>query len=49
VFRGSGRDQVMQALTAARSSPQEIAEIRSLLDDPEKKGAREEPPAGGDA
>jgi predicted transcriptional regulator len=31
-FGGSGRDLVMQALSARRASPGELAEIRSLLD-----------------
>jgi predicted transcriptional regulator len=31
-FGGSGRDLVMQALSARRVSPDELAEIRSLLD-----------------
>lgn len=31
-FGGSGRDLVMQALSARPSSPAELAEIRSLLD-----------------
>src|SRR4051794_19180484 len=38
VFQGSGRDLVMQALSARRASPEDIAEIRSLLDQLEKKG-----------
>jgi predicted transcriptional regulator len=38
-FLGSGRDLVMQALKARRASPEELAEIRSLLDALEKKGA----------
>jgi predicted transcriptional regulator len=31
-FGGSGRDLVMQALSARRASPDELVEIRSLLD-----------------
>jgi predicted transcriptional regulator len=49
VFRGSGRDLVMQALSARRASPEDIAEIRSLLDELEKKGGDDESIAGGDA
>ncbi len=49
VFRGSGRDLVMQALSARRASPEDIAEIRSLLDELEKKGEADESIAGGDA
>jgi BlaI family transcriptional regulator, penicillinase repressor len=39
-FGGSGRDLVMQALSARRASPDELAEIRALLDklEKEKKG-----------
>jgi BlaI family transcriptional regulator, penicillinase repressor len=39
-FGGSGRDLVMQALSTRRASPQELAEIRALLDELErgKKG-----------
>jgi hypothetical protein len=32
VFRGSSRDLVMQALSARRANPDELAEIRALLD-----------------
>jgi predicted transcriptional regulator len=42
VFRGSSRDLVMQALSARRASPDEIAEIRVLLDSLEKKGGVDE-------
>jgi predicted transcriptional regulator len=49
VFRGSGRDLVMQALSSRRASPEEIAEIRALLDDLEKNGGADESVAGGDA
>ena len=49
VFLGSGRDLVMQALSARRASSREIAEIRSLLDELEKKGDVDEPAAGNDA
>ena len=49
VFRGSGRDLVLQALSARRASSADIAEIRSLLDELEKKGGDDEPAAGGDA
>jgi predicted transcriptional regulator len=38
VFLGSGRDLVMQALSTRRASAKEIAEIRSLLDELQKKG-----------
>jgi predicted transcriptional regulator len=38
VFLGSGKDLVMQALSSRRASSQDIAEIRSLLDELEKKG-----------
>jgi predicted transcriptional regulator len=39
-FGGSGRDLVMQALSARRASPDELAEIRAMLDrlEREKKG-----------
>ena len=37
VFGGSGRDLVLQALSARRASPGELAEIRSLLDELEKE------------
>ena len=46
VFRGSGRDLVMQALAARPASPEEIAEIRSLLDQLEEEGKDDEPAAG---
>ncbi len=49
VFLGSGRDLVMQALSARRASPEDITEIRSLLDELEKKGEADESIAGGDA
>jgi hypothetical protein len=39
-FGGSGRDLVMQALSAPRTSPQELAEIRSLLDKIENEKRR---------
>ena len=42
VFRGSGRDLVMQALSAQRARPEDIAEIRVLLDTLEKKGGTNE-------
>jgi BlaI family transcriptional regulator, penicillinase repressor len=48
VFGGSGRDLVLQALSARRSSPGELAEIRSLLDELEK-GEADEPVTGRDA
>ena len=38
VFQGSGRDLVMQALSARRASPEDLAEIRSFLDRLETKG-----------
>jgi predicted transcriptional regulator len=47
VFLGSSRDLVMQALSTPPASPQEIAEIRSLLDEMEKKGGVDGPAAGG--
>jgi predicted transcriptional regulator len=36
-FGGSGRDLVMQALATRRASPQELAEIRTLLDELENE------------
>jgi predicted transcriptional regulator len=42
VFRGSSRDLVMQALSAHRARPEELAEIRVLLDTLEKKGGADE-------
>ena len=39
-FGGSGRDLVMQALSARRASPEELAEIRSLLDKLENEKGR---------
>jgi predicted transcriptional regulator len=39
-FGGSGRDLVMQALSARRASPDELAEIRSLLDKLENEKGR---------
>jgi predicted transcriptional regulator len=48
VFRGSSRDLVMQALSAHRASPDELAEIRALLDTLEKKGGAHEPVQHGD-
>ena len=36
-FGGSGRDLVMQALATRRASPDELAEIRSLLDELENE------------
>jgi predicted transcriptional regulator len=49
VFRGSGQDLVMQALSAHRASSEEIAEIRSFLDKLEKTGGADESVHGGDA
>lgn len=49
VFRGSGRDLVLQALSARRASPEEIAEIRALLDRLEKGGSTDECVADGNA
>ena len=49
VFRGSSRDLVMQALSAQRARPEEIAEIRELLDHLEKSGGADEPVHDGDA
>jgi predicted transcriptional regulator len=40
-FGGSGRDLVMQALSARRASPDELAEIRSLLDKLDHEKARD--------
>jgi BlaI family transcriptional regulator, penicillinase repressor len=48
VFRGSSRDLVMQALSARRAKPDEIAEIRALLDSLEKKGGVDGSLACGD-
>jgi BlaI family transcriptional regulator, penicillinase repressor len=42
VFRGSSQDLVMQALSANRARPDELAEIRALLDTLEKKGGADE-------
>ena len=49
VFRGSGRDLVMQALSAHRASPEDIAEIRALLDSLERKEGADDPVHGSDA
>lgn len=49
VFRGSGRDLVMQALSTQRTSPDELAEIRSFLDELETKGGTDDPADAGDA
>src|SRR5262245_10457154 len=49
VFRGSGRDLVMQALSARPATPGEIGEIRALLDQIEKGDHRDEPGDGGDS
>jgi predicted transcriptional regulator len=38
VFGGSARQLVVQALAARRASPQELAEIRRLLDDIQRRG-----------
>ena len=38
VFSGSAPKLVMQALAAKKASPQELAEIRRLLDEMEKEG-----------
>jgi predicted transcriptional regulator len=43
-FKGSGRDLIMQALSSRRASAREIAEIRSFLDELEKKGAPDDRP-----
>lgn len=45
-FGGSGRDLVLQALSARPASPEEIAEIRSLLD--QMEGESDEPDRGRD-
>lgn len=37
VFGGSPRKLVMQALSSKRTSPEELAEIRNLLDDLERR------------
>ena len=37
-FAGSAAQLVLQALSARRASPEELAEIRKLLDEHEKKG-----------
>lgn len=39
-FGGSAQQLVMQALAAKRASPAELAEIRRLLDDLEKRGSK---------
>ena len=39
-FGGSAMSLVMQALAAKKATPQELAEIRKMLDDFEKRGAR---------
>lgn len=39
VFGGSAQKLVLQALSAKRASPAELAEIRKLLDELEKRGA----------
>ncbi|MHC5540279.1 BlaI/MecI/CopY family transcriptional regulator [Singulisphaera rosea] len=46
-FGGSGRDLVLQALSARPASPEELAEIRSLLDQIE--GESDEPDPGNNA
>ncbi len=38
-FAGSAANLVLQALSANRATPEELAEIRKLLDDHQKKGA----------
>lgn len=38
VFNGSARKLVLHALSARKATPQEIAEIRSLLDEMERNG-----------
>ena len=40
VFGGSARQLVMQALAARRASPGEMAEIRRLLDQLDKRGGK---------
>jgi predicted transcriptional regulator len=40
VFGGSGRDLVLQALSARRATPAELKEIRSYLDELEKRKGR---------
>jgi predicted transcriptional regulator len=35
-FRGSAKDLILQALSAKRTSPQELAEIRQMIDSIEK-------------
>jgi predicted transcriptional regulator len=40
-FGGSAQKLVLQALSAKKASPEEIAEIRSLLDEIEKGEARD--------
>lgn len=40
VFGGSARQLVVQALSAKRASPEELAEIRKLLDQLEKRGGK---------
>lgn len=46
-FGGSGRDLVLQALSARPASPDELAEIRTLLD--QLEGESDEPDHGNDA
>ena len=48
-FGGSAQKLVLQALSATRASPEEIAEIRSLLDEMEKAEAGAEAGADADA
>jgi predicted transcriptional regulator len=45
-FGGSAQKLVLQALSATRASPEEIAEIRSLLDEMEKSDAQPEAERG---
>jgi predicted transcriptional regulator len=50
VFGGSGRDLVLQALSTRRASPDELKEIRSLLDELEQEnGGGDESVTGRDA
>jgi BlaI family transcriptional regulator, penicillinase repressor len=37
-FAGSARDLVLQALAAKKATPEELAEIRQIIDDYERKG-----------
>ena len=48
-FGGSASKLVMQALAARRATPEELSEIRRLLDDAQPRGRRGRRPADVDA